>query len=366
MGNREKRLDKIAKKYGDTITGVQDLTAGEEPSMLFYILAYTLRYLLDFRAEEVVSERGVRIRRRINGLIHLLGPGFLMNPQTFENRNFLRDPLSDPILSDKEIALPKEPVIWASNHAFKDDTLASILAAKRHAYILFGSLPQFYNTLDGITAWMNGVIMTNRKVSMSKRTSAEKAVKVMHWGADLMVFPEGVWNKSPNALLLDLWPGIYRIACESGAKVVPVVHYLRDCGIQSKDNPIHTVIDDPVRIDDLSERAALEYLRDVMATWYYLMMEQYGQSTRREALRGADSAVEAWEEQLTERVQTVDRYDREIELCADYMPKWKVTPKQVWQTVADIEGMKTANVEFVSYAIKVIEQYDREDFQHRF
>lgn len=51
-------------------------------------------------------------------------------------------------------------------------------------------------------------------------------------GGSLGIFPESVWNKSPNALLIDLWLGIYRIACETGAKVVPVVHYIRDCSNQ--------------------------------------------------------------------------------------------------------------------------------------
>ena len=201
----------------------------------------------------------------------MLGARFLKNPQIFENRNFLRKPDKDPIAPDKDILLPKEPVIWAGNHAFKDDGLATILAAKRHAYILFGSLPQFYNTFDGITAYLNGVIMINRKVAASKKSATAKAVRAVGYGADLMVFPEGVWNKTPNRLLLDLWPGIYRIACETGAKVIPVVHYMRDCTGRESNNPIHTVIDDPIRIDDIGEQAALRYVRDVLATWFYLM-----------------------------------------------------------------------------------------------
>lgn len=122
--------------------------------------------------------------------------------------------------------------------------------------------------------------MMNRKVSVSKRAIIPKAVRAMHLGADLVVFPEGVWNKSPNALLINLWPGIYRIACETGAKIVPVSHYIRDCSNMEKNNPIHTVVDDSVRIDDLSEQAALEYVRDILATWFYLMMERYGKTTR--------------------------------------------------------------------------------------
>lgn len=51
-------------------------------------------------------------------------------------------------------------------------------------------------------------------------------------------------------------------------------------------NLIHTVVDDPIRIDDLTERQALDYLRDIMATWYYLMIEAYSKSTRAEVLGG--------------------------------------------------------------------------------
>lgn len=130
--------------------------------------------------------------------------------------------------------------------------------------------------------------------------------------------------------MIDLWQGIYRIACETGAKVVPVVHYIRDCSNQENNNPIHTVIAVPIRIDDLSERVALEYLRNILAAWFYLMMEVYGKTTRENLKRGAESSVEVWEQQLIDRVKIAARYDMEIELCADYRPKWKVSPQEVW------------------------------------
>ncbi len=267
---------------------------------------------------------------------------------------------------DTEIILPREPVIWAANHAFKDDTLATVLAIKRYAYILFGSLPQFYNTFDGATAWLNGVVMSNRKVKASKRASLDKAVKVMEYGADLMVFPEGVWNKSPNRLLIDLWPGIYRIACETGAKVVPVIHYICDCSYKGEDNPIHTVIDDPIRIDDLSERAALDYIRDVLATWLYLMMDVYGKTTRQQLLEEKESSIKAWEKELTDRVKTADRYDKDIELCADYRPQTIVRPELVWKEIANIEKITSKNASWVAYAQDLMDELQRQDFQRRF
>ncbi|MCI9333125.1 MAG: hypothetical protein HFG05_13325, partial [Oscillibacter sp.] len=309
--------------------------------------------------------KGVKRRRRINPIIKMLGAHFLNNPQVFENRNFLRNPSCTALAPDKSIILPDEPVIWASNHRFKDDTLASILAAQRHAYILFGSLPQFYNSFDGVTAWLNGVAMANRKVSASRKTSIPKAIRVINCGADLLIFPEGIWNKSPSVLAINLWPGIYRIACETGAKVVPIVHYLRDNDI-SKNNPIHTVIDDPIRIDNLSEYQALDCIRNVFASWYYLMIEAYGKTTRQEALGTALTVVDAWETQLTERTSFVTRYDKEIELWADYRPEWKASPQQVWRAVADVAKITPQNVRHVLYARELVAQCTREDFQHRF
>ncbi len=355
---------KIISRHSDSITGFTDLTGADEPSVLFHLLIHCFGYLLDNDVDHALSEKGVIIRKKINFLIHLLGPRFLSNPQKIENRNYLRNRDDDKL--DKGINLPDKPVIWTANHAFKDDTLATILAIKRHAYILFGSVPQFYNTMDGITAWLNGVVISNRKVKESKRVSLEKAVRVLEYGADLMIFPEGVWNKSPNQLLIDLWPGIYRIAKETGAPVVPVVHYIRDCANLTTDNPIHTVIDDPVKIDDLSEKAALEYIREILAYWLYLMMEVYGNSTREEVLGGHLNSQEAWESHLCARRKTVDRYDEEIEFVADYRPKWKINAGQVWRELADADIITPDNAYYVAYACKIIEKERINGFQNRF
>lgn len=366
MYNQNEKLNKILQKYDGVITGPNDLTGGEDPSKLFYFLANHLSYLLDINPENAISEKGVERRRKLNFIIKNFGDRFLLTPQIFENRNFLKNPQATEISPDLGITVPDEPVIWIANHAFKDDVLATTLAANRHAYLLCGSIPHFYNMFEGIIAWMNGVVLTNRKVSVSRHSVISKAEKVMQFGADMLIFPEGVWNKSPNALILDLWPGIYRIACETGAKIVPVVHYIRDCTEKEKNNPIHTVVDDPIRIDNLSERAAMAMVRDVLATWFYLMMEVYGKSTREEALQGLNTATKVWEQSLTERVEPVGRYDIEIERRADYRPKWKIAPQQVWQPIADISTPNKNNVLDVEYARQVIRENTINDFQRRF
>lgn len=360
---KDKQIEKILEKSGDNITSITDFTAGEEPTLLFYILADKLNYLLKNNPEQALSEKGVQIRKKLNYLIRKIGPAFLSSPQVIENRNVLLDPTSTE--PDKGIIVPEKPVIWIANHAFKDDTLASILAANRNAYIMFGSMPQFYSTFDGVTAWLNGVVMTNRKVKASKKGSMPKAIKAMELGADLFVFPEGVWNKSPNDLLIDFWPGVYRIAKETGAAVIPMVHYSTDTSKKTKDSTIHTVVDDPINISDLSEEDALGLLREKMGTWYYLMMERYGQSTRAEVLNGFSTSQEAWEDHLKRRAATADKYDLEIELCADYRPKSKVRPEDVFAPIAELTPTPE-NAHHIAYAKKMVKECKENDFQRRF
>ena len=359
----EQLLDEISSLYGDKISNTNDLTGGEKPTLLFYFLARHLRYLLDDEPELTLSKEGIEFRRKINVLLKKVGKYFLKNPQIFENRQELINPGCEK--NDTEIQLPKEPVIWMANHAFKDDTLATILAAKRHAYILFGSLPQFYNTFDGVTAYLNGVAMTNRKVKSSRHSSIDKAKYLIGNGADLMMFPEGVWNKTSESLIIHLWPGIYRTSQETGAKVVPIVHYLRDMAKPGKDNPIHTVVDDPIDITNMSEKQALSYLRDVMATWVYLMMEKYGKSTRDECFNGSSSYDEIWERELIKRVATTGRYDTEIEYCADYRPRDIINPEDVWKDIAELPLSKD-NMDSVIYAKKLVLERNKRNFQHRF
>ena len=274
------------------------------------------------------------------------------------------------IKEDAGITLPDDPVIWTSNHHFKDDALGSALAAKRPAYLVLGSLPLAYNTLDGLLGYLFGCIMINRKNKESRKSAVKKMEKVLECGADLVVWPEGVWNKSPNQLLQHLWPGIYRVAMDKGVNLVPIVHYISD-PVQSmgkKANPIHTVVDDPIdftKMHGMSESACLSYYRDVMATWYYLMMEKYGKDTHAELLRGYDSPVAAYEDRLERLIGVLVRFDKEIETTSHYQPKDVVTVPDVYQCVADLPVTRQ-NAQTVIGAKKLVKEYKTNDFQSRF
>mgnify|MGYP006948518365 FL=1 len=119
-------------------------------------------------------------------------------------------------------------------------------------------------------------------------------------------------------------------------------------------------------MDDLSEKDALSLLRDTMATWYYLMMERYGQTTRQELLEGFSSSDEAWESYLAMHTGKIPYYDKEIETTADYRPKSTVLAQNVYGPIADIQTITPENARAVADAIRIVGQACRLDFQRRF
>lgn len=333
-------------------------------SNLFYL--WNRRYLhwLDNNPEKAVYEKEIRFRQKVYPLLQKFGPIILKCTQVFENRKRLENPLSNE--TDEVVTLPHKPVIFVSNHGFHDDVLATTLAARRHVYYLWGSLPLLFNSFDGLAAgFLIGNVSVNRLKKESRKASLDKALKVLEMGASLAIFPEGVWNKTSERLVLDLWKGIYDISVNSKCPVVPIVHYVRDMEVFDKNNIIHTVVDDPIELYKMPQNKAIENLRDVLASWQWKMMEIYGKSDRETEMNGMQSSDERWEQLLKERMKGVSRYDSNIERTADYRPKHIIRPEDAFRAIAEIpdSNITPDNVRMILEARKLVAEREACDFQ---
>lgn len=357
----QQRIDKILKLYGEYVNDISDLVGDNPPSPLFYILAKKFSYLLTNEPKDLFSKQCIQNRKFVNKILKKIGPLFLSCKQVFEDRKEI-----DNLYFEEEFVLPDAPIIWVSNHHFKDDALGTVLAAKRNAWFLFGSLPQFYNTFDGITAWLNGLVLVNRKNKKSKQRAFEACKQALLNGVDLIVYPEGVWNKTPEKLILPLWSGFYKMAKETGAYIVPVVHYKRDFYKTDKNDVIHTIIDNPIKIGEYDEAEAIELVRNKMATWYFLLMEKYGKSTRADELYEYKDGREYWENCIKQLVSTADRYDTPMEISADYRSKYISEGEKAWKDVASIKNVLPDNAKNIVRAKEYIRQLYIDDYQRRF
>ena len=141
----KQRIEKSIAYLGDTVTGPADFFGETKPSFLFYPMVKLMRPLLSCNPDRMISKASVRIRKILHPVLMKLLPLFMEYKQVFESKNALLG-IDSP---DTPLELTDEPLIWCPNHGFKDDVAASIGAA-RHAYILFGSFPVFFNTFDGV------------------------------------------------------------------------------------------------------------------------------------------------------------------------------------------------------------------------
>lgn len=170
-----------------------------------------LNYLLDNNPNKTISKKGIKIRKIINPLFRQVMILF-----TKGKLKIVR----------KGIVPKNQKIIYAGTHGFHDDIIFTMKTANRHGYLLYGSLMDFYNSFHGLGLWVNGVILVDRKQKESRKSCINKMVQVLNYDTNIVMFPEGTWNKNESLPVQKLYPGIYDVAEKAGALVVPIATVL--------------------------------------------------------------------------------------------------------------------------------------------
>lgn len=271
-----------------------------------------LEYLLSTNPEDVLSKYGVVIRKLINPLFRRL--------VSLTTKNKLH-------IERKAIVPKHRPIIFAATHGFRDDIAFTIKTIGVHAYIVYASIPDFYYSFDGIALWANGSIVLDRKIKESRKAVIPKAEYAMELGTNIIIYPEGVWNKTPNLLVQKLYPGVYDIAKNKNALVMPVATILED-GI------CHAILDDAFDITKYNREEGIKVLRDKMATAKFELMEKYARANRKDL----EPVEEYWPKFLEELISTANGlYDYEIENTAQYKDKNEISEKEVFEPFNNVE-----------------------------
>ncbi len=259
-----------------------------------------LNYLLDHDPEKTASKRGLSFRRFLRPVFDVIIP--------------LKTPDKLQILSRGKLPAEGRPIIFAATHGFKEDVDNSLLTIGRHAYILVGSLEQFFKTTDGILAWANGVILVDRADKESRRASKDKMVHLLKMGGNVLMFPEGTWNLSPNQLVAGIFPGVYDTAKEAGALVAPVATHRHG-------EMVYSILGNAFDITKYERSRGLKILRDKMATLKWRIMEGKTPVIKRSTLPTGDEADLYWQQQISDLKDEVDYFEHELEERSVYKHK---------------------------------------------
>lgn len=125
------------------------------------------------------------------------------------------------VINDKRTPTNR-PIIFAVTHVGKKDIEVISEAIKDHYYLLSGDFEHIQGIIDAPFLGMNGVFYFNEKVKEDRKAVSNKMIDLLKEGGNLMYFPEGTWNITPNLPMLPCYWGIVDIAKATNAIIVPV------------------------------------------------------------------------------------------------------------------------------------------------
>jgi len=117
-----------------------------------------------------------------------------------------------------------KPTIFAATHVFYDDIPIVCCSVNQNAYLLLGvegteNTPCF---IERFALYLNGVILVNRGDKESRFTSIQKTTNILNNNGNVLMFPEGAWNFSPNQIIQNLNWGVIRLAEQASANIIPI------------------------------------------------------------------------------------------------------------------------------------------------
>lgn len=216
------------------------------------------------RFESNIPLKGIDLRKKIHGL-----PLKLVEL----DRKASKETVS--IINDERI-ITDRPKIYACTHIGGNDIQRVFEAIREHAYLFLGDPKGLYKDISGLLLFLNGVINMETKDKTDRFIAKERAIELLNKNGNLLIFPEGAWNITPNLLVMDLYKGAVLMARETGADIIPVA-------IEQYDNDFFVSIGKNIKMDDYSTLSLGDLnivLRDAMGTQKWNIVEKHPQSRK--------------------------------------------------------------------------------------
>lgn len=176
------------------------------------------------------------------------------------------------VINDERMITDK-PKIYACTHIGGNDIQRVFEAIKEHAYLFLGDPKGLYKDISGLLLFLNGVINMETKDKTDRFIAKKRAIELLNKNGNLLIFPEGAWNITPNLLVMDLYKGAVLMARETGADIIPVA-------IEQYDNDFFVSIGRNIKMDDYSTLSLDDLnivLRDAIGTQKWNIVEKHPQ-----------------------------------------------------------------------------------------
>lgn len=109
---------------------------------------------------------------------------------------------------------------------------------RKHVYMLSADEEAMYRTFEGAFFDANGVIYVDPEDKEDRKTALRTVIRFLKERKSLLWMPEGIWNLSPNYVVLPMHYGIIEAAVAARAVIIPIAleQYDRENGIYFRVN----------------------------------------------------------------------------------------------------------------------------------
>lgn len=202
--------------------------------------------------------KGIEIRKKLHPLIDLI----LKIDQILSKEEIV-------VISNKSIVKSNEPKIFACTHIGGNDIQRTFQVINEPAYLMLGDPGILYRMPIYYGLKLNGVIPLETKNRQDRKIAYSRAIELLNNGGNLLIYPEGAWNVTPNEIVMKTFTGTVRMAKETGVDIVPIA-------VEQYDNVFYFNVGENYNIDKnigVTDEELNADLRDKLATLKWEIME---------------------------------------------------------------------------------------------
>ena len=210
---------------------------------------------------------GINLRKRIHFLVSII----LDIDQLLSKEDII-------ILNDSHNNESDKPKIYACTHIGGNDIQRTFQVIKEPAYLMLGDPGILYKKLIYQGLKMNGVIPLETADREDRKIAYNRSVELLNKGGNLLIYPEGAWNVSPNLVVMKIFNGTVRMAKETGSEIIPIAveQYYKKFYFNIGEN--YTI----PKTTPKSEKELTADLRDKLVTLKWDIMESQSMLRRNE------------------------------------------------------------------------------------
>lgn len=181
---------------------------------------------------------------------------------------------------------------------------------------------------------LNGVISLETTDKVDRKIAYAKAVELLSNNGNLLIYPEGAWNVSPNVIVMKIFTGTVRLVMETGAEIIPIA-------VEQYDNNFYFNIGKNYKIDvdfrDDSVRYRNDELRDKLATLKWEIMERQGIFKRSDI---SNNYLDVFQKEIVDRCNYGYGFSLQDALNESFHDKNVVTEEEVFEFLYNIDITK--------------------------